>query len=79
MRRELEDAGLCLPATLSGSLKTPNHQARIYPLVEHAVAASLSYGRFMVNESALAEHFSVSRTVAHEVLTRSSEPGLSKK
>ena len=70
VRRELEDAGLCLPETLSGSLKTPNHQARIYPLVEHAVAASLSYGRFMVNESALAEHFSVSRTVAHEVLTR---------
>jgi hypothetical protein len=56
-----------LPKTLSGSLKTPNHQARIYPLVEHAVAALLSYGRFLVNESALAEHFSVSRTVAHEV------------
>ena len=79
VRRELEDAGLCLPETLSGSLKTPNHQARIYPLVEHAVAASLSYGRFMVNESALAEHFSVSRTVAHEVLTELERTGLIEK
>ena len=69
LRRELTDAGLRLPETVSGSLETPNHQVRIYPLVEHAVAASLSYGRFLVNQSALAEHFSVSRTVAHEVPT----------
>ena len=79
VRRELVDAGLRLPETVSGSLKTPNHQARIYPLVEHAVAALLSYGRFLVNESALAEHFSVSRTVAHEVLTRLERTGLTEK
>jgi DNA-binding GntR family transcriptional regulator len=79
LRRELVDAGLRLPATVSGSLKTPNHLARIYPLVEHAVAASLSYGRFLVNESALAEHFGVSRTVAHEVLTRLERSGLIEK
>jgi len=79
VRRELRDAGLRLPETVSGSLKTPNHQARIYPLVEHSVAALLSYGRFLVNESALAEHFSVSRTVAHEVLTRLERTGLIKK
>src|ERR1700686_3486634 len=79
VRRELRDAGLRLPETVSGSLKTPNHQARIYPLVEHAVAALLSYGRFLVNESALAEHFSVSRTVAHEVLTRLERSGLIEK
>ena len=54
-------------------------QARIYPLVEHAVAALLSYGRFLVNESALAEHFVVSRTVAHEVLTRLERTGLIEK
>jgi DNA-binding GntR family transcriptional regulator len=78
VRRELEDAGLRLPETISGSLKTPT-QARIYPAVEHAVAASLSYGRFMVNESALAEHFGVSRTVAHEVLTRLERTGLIEK
>jgi DNA-binding GntR family transcriptional regulator len=79
VRRDLADAGLRLPETETGSLKTPNHQARIYPLVEHAVAESLSYGRFLVNESALAEHFSVSRTVAHEVLTRLERTGLIEK
>jgi DNA-binding GntR family transcriptional regulator len=79
VRRELVDAGLRLPATESGSLKTLNHQARIYPLVEHAVAALLSYGRFLVNESAVAEHFVVSRTVAHEVLTRLERTGLIEK
>ncbi len=79
VRRELVDAGLRLPETELGSLKTLNHQARIYPLVEHAVAALLSYGRFLVNESALAEHFVVSRTVAHEVLTRLERTGLIEK
>jgi DNA-binding GntR family transcriptional regulator len=79
VRRELVDAGLRLPETGTGSLKMPNHQARIYPVVEHAVAESLSYGRFLVNESALAEHFSVSRTVAHEVLTRLERTGLIEK
>jgi DNA-binding GntR family transcriptional regulator len=79
VRRELADAGLHLPETVSGSLKTLNRQARIYPLVEHAVAALLSYGRFLVNESALAEHFVVSRTVAHEVLTRLERTGLIEK
>jgi DNA-binding GntR family transcriptional regulator len=79
VRLELLDAGLRLPKTISGSLKSPNHQARIYPLVEHAISASLSYGRFLVNESALAEHFGVSRTVAHEVLTRLERTGLIEK
>ena len=79
VRRELVDAGLRLPETGSGSLKTLNRQARIYPLVEHTVAALLSYGRFLVNESALAEHFVVSRTVAHEVLTRLERTGLIEK
>ncbi len=78
VRRELVDSGLRLPETVSGSLKTLN-QARIYPLVEHAVAALLSYGRLLVNESALAEHFDVSRTVAHEVLTRLERTGLIEK
>jgi DNA-binding GntR family transcriptional regulator len=79
VRRELLDAGLRLPETVSGSLKTLNRQVRIYPLVEHAVGALLSYGRFLVNESALAEHFVVSRTVAHEVLTRLERTGLIEK
>jgi DNA-binding GntR family transcriptional regulator len=76
VRKELVDAGLRLPTSVVGSLEVRNHHSRIYPLVEHAVAASLAYGRFLVNESALGEHYGVSRTVAHEVLTRLERTGL---
>jgi DNA-binding GntR family transcriptional regulator len=76
VRTELLDAGLRLPAEVSSNLLVRNHHGRIYPQVEHTIAASLSFGRFLVNESALAEHYGVSRTVAHEVLTRLERVGL---
>jgi DNA-binding GntR family transcriptional regulator len=76
VRLELVEAGLRVPAKVAGNLKVRNHRGRIYPDVEHTVAACLSYGRFLVNESALAEHYDVSRTVAHEVLTRLERAGL---
>jgi DNA-binding GntR family transcriptional regulator len=76
VRRDLRAAGLRLPAVLAGALKIRNRRERIYPDVEHAVAVSLAYGRFLLNESALAEHYGVSRTVAHEVLTRLERTGL---
>ena len=57
-------------------LKARNRHERIYPAVEHAIASVLPFGRFQVNESALAEHHQVSRTVAHEVLTRLERTGL---
>ena len=76
LRRELAEAGLRLPETEAGDLKPRNRRERIYPDVEHTVAAALSYGRFLLNESALAEHYGVSRTVAHEVLTRLERTGL---
>ena len=41
-----------------------------------SIARALPYGRFQVNESALAEYHDVSRTVAHEVLTRLERTGL---
>ena len=53
-----------------------SRHGRLYPDAEHAVAACLAYGRFHLNESALAEHYDVSRTVAHEVLTRMERTGL---
>lgn len=68
LRIDLGDAGLELPADLSSFVS--NRREQTYPEVEHAVAACLAYGRFMLNESALAEHYDVSRTVAHEVLTQ---------
>lgn len=75
LRMELSEAGLRLPAR-EGVFKARNRRERIYPDVEHSVAACLSYGRFLLNESALAEHYGVSRTVAHEVLTRLERTGL---
>ena len=76
VRAELVEAGLRLPTAVTSGLGVRNHHGRIYPLVEHTIAASLSYGKFLVNESALAEHYGVSRTVAHEVLTRLERAGL---
>ena len=76
VRLELTDAGLRLPPSIAGEPKVRNRRERIYPDIEHSVAACLSYGRFLLNESALAEHYGVSRTVAHEVLTRLERTGL---
>ena len=76
IRSELADAGLRLPNDVASGLEVRNHHGRIYPQVEHTIAASLSFGKFLVNESALAEHYGVSRTVAHEVLTRLERTGL---
>jgi DNA-binding GntR family transcriptional regulator len=75
-RLELVEAGLSLPAETADDLKVRNHRGRIYPDVEHTVAACLAHGRFLVNESALADHYGVSRTVAHDVLTRLERTGL---
>jgi DNA-binding GntR family transcriptional regulator len=76
VRAELLDAGLRLPTTVASSLEVRNHHGRIYPQIEHAIAASLAHGRFLVNETALADCYGVSRTVAHEVLTRLERSGL---
>ena len=70
LRLELHEAGLRLPPELATGLKVRNRREQIYPAVEHAIASVLPFGRFQVNESALAEHHQVSRTVAHEVLVR---------
>jgi len=67
--RTLLDAGLVLPQALAGQLAKRNRRQHIYPTVERAVASCLIFGRFHINQSALAGHFGVSRTVAHEVLT----------
>lgn len=76
IRLELAEAGFVLDPSIAAELGVRNRRGRIYPDVEHTVAACLSYGRFLLNESALAEHYRVSRTVAHEVLTRLERTGL---
>lgn len=76
VRRELDEAGLVLPRGLKDGLAVRNRGERIYPAVEHAVASCLAHGRFMLNESALAEHYGVSRAIAHEVLTKLERTGI---
>lgn len=75
IRLSLDEAGIELPASLEARA-TRNLGERIYPEVEHAVAACLGYGRFFLNESALAAYYKVSRTVAHEVLTKLERTGI---
>lgn len=73
-RAELFDAGLSVPPEIVNS--SINRRGQIYSEVEHAVAACLAYGRFMLNETALAQHYDVSRTIAHEVLTQLERLGI---
>jgi DNA-binding GntR family transcriptional regulator len=75
-RLDLFAAGLSLPESAALNPKARNRRVRIYPEVEHTVAFHLSYGRFLLNESQLAEHYGVSRTVAHEILTQLDRVGL---
>ena len=74
LRADLFDAGLDLPAAVTAP--STNRREQIYPEVEHAVAVCLAYGRFLLNETALAQHYEVSRTIAHEVLTQLERAGV---
>jgi DNA-binding GntR family transcriptional regulator len=76
IRLDLDEAGLELPPMLRKGLAVRTRPGRLYPEVEHAVASCLAYGRFMLNESALAEHYGVSRAVAHDILTRLERTGI---
>lgn len=74
LRADLIDAGLSVPADIANPSAARREQ--IYSEVEHAVAACLAYGRFMLNETALAHHYDVSRTIAHEVLAQLERLGI---
>jgi DNA-binding GntR family transcriptional regulator len=76
IRMDLNEAGFQLPQLLATQLAARNRWEHIYPTVEHAIAICLAFGRFMINETTLAEHFSVSRTVAHEVLAKLERTGI---
>lgn len=65
----LGEAGLVLSHRFHDALKHRKRKKFIYPQVERAVASCLVFGRFRINQSALADHFGVSRTVAREILT----------
>jgi DNA-binding GntR family transcriptional regulator len=76
LRIDLEEGGFHIQPQLEAQLGARNRWEQIYPDIEHAIAVCLAYGRFMINESSLAEHYEVSRTVAHEVLTRLERTGI---
>lgn len=72
----LHEVGLALPEEYLATIGTRNWRQRIYPRVEKSIASCLVFGRFLINQSALAEYFGVSRTIAHEVLTTLERVGL---
>lgn len=76
LRMDLREAGLTLVTTDQGHLDTSTAADRIYPRVEKAIASCMAFGRFWVNQTALANHFGISRTVAHDVLTRLERVGV---
>lgn len=75
LRADLAKAGLRIPSDVAANPSAARRE-QIYSEVEHAVAACLAYGRFMLNETALAHHYDVSRTIAHEVLAQLERLGI---
>ena len=70
------DARVKLPAEIEAALKVRNWRTLIYPGLEKEVASCLLFGRFQIRSQVLAEHFGVSRTVAHELLLHLERVGL---
>ncbi|WP_209430355.1 GntR family transcriptional regulator [Labrys sp. LIt4] len=67
---------VALPEGLGRELRQRNWRSLIYPALERQVASCLLFGRFQIRTPALAEHFGVSRTIAHELLLRLERVGL---
>ncbi|BCP56096.1 GntR family transcriptional regulator [Kaistia sp. 32K] len=76
VRRDLAEAGLNLTTAPLDDLQQRGWRDRLYPLVEREIAASMAFGPFRIVGTSLAEAFGVSRTVAHEILTRLERVGL---
>ncbi|MHA1564281.1 MAG: GntR family transcriptional regulator [Alphaproteobacteria bacterium] len=66
---DLRDFGLALPKPLAQSIGSFTWE-RIYTEVETQVVNCIPFGTYRVLESGICEHYSVSRTVAREVLNR---------
>lgn len=76
LRRDLTEAGLQLPVTTREALGFSGAAERIYPEIERALSSCTAFGRFHVNQTAMAAEFGVSRTVTHVVLNRLERLGL---
>lgn len=78
IRQDLFDAGLKLSDSEKEAFGFSGAADRIYPKVEMAASSCMAFGRFLVNQTALASHYGTSRTVAHVVLARLERTGLVK-
>lgn len=74
IRRDLAEAGLRVPPDVAFGYS--GAADRIYPEIEKALASCAAFGRFHVNQSAMASYYGISRTVAHVVLNQLERVGL---
>ncbi|ETA50761.1 GntR family transcriptional regulator [Ponticoccus alexandrii] len=66
-----EDAPLLsIPSVARDGLESRNWRHRLFEEVQTAIASAMVFGSFGINEKAMAEHYGVSRSVAHEIITR---------
>ena len=79
IRTPFRSLDISLGPQADAALQTRTSWERIYTAVEQAVASCLVFGRYRIIEAELAEHFTVSRTVARDVLARLQERGLVRK
>jgi DNA-binding GntR family transcriptional regulator len=79
VRVDIKSLGLAVPQEIDEALQSRASWERIYETVEADVAACVVFGQYRIIEIELAEHFSVSRTVVRDVLSRLQERGLVRK
>lgn len=79
LRTDLKTLGFDVPEAADEALQSRASWERIYDVVEADVAGCVVFGQYRIVETALADHFNVSRTVVRDVLTRLQERGLVRK
>lgn len=67
---------LAIPSIARDGLESRNWRQRLFEEAQTAIASAMVFGSFGVNEKAMAEHYGVSRSVAHEIITRMERVGL---
>lgn len=67
---------LAIPSDARDGLESRNWRHRLFEEVQTAIASAMVFGSFGINEKAMAEHYGVSRSVAHEIITRMERVGL---
>lgn len=65
-----------VPAKARDELEARNWRQRLFEEAQTAIASVMVFGRFGINEKAMAAHYGVSRSVAHEIITRMERVGL---